>query len=776
MARRNAQARGKFDSLGAVRYYLATLKNHQAGTLDTLRILISGTTDDMLIERDTLARAIMSLRLQSAHIEIEYSNERSTREDILHRVYGCAIYLGVYDRSRYGQVLPTDDLSITELEFNQAQQLKKPTLIFIRKAKEIERASARQEQFLERVVAVGAGNFGVFEFDDPEQLANLAAGVVQELLAGQFQLRVTHPPFQAPRLLETFVGREEVLGQVARALAPGKPVIIHGRAPVGGLGKTELAIRLAHQLREQFADGVLWANIPTTRPADTLANWARGYGGLGLLGRGDLRFEFRPLSIEERRIAEVDARVDAVREQLRGKRILAVLDGVVDERDDAQIALLMRALRGCTVIVTSRVMRLPALDAEHARAIELPPMTEDEAGDLIARITGRARRADERAALTRIGQALDFMPLALDLTACQLREHETWSMNTCAQIVQEERNRLEASRSGYSAVRGMQTAMNTSHANLNPDEQRFFNLLGVFTGDDFDADAARYVAETTRATAQAILIRLTRLALVREGGRVSRYTLHPVLRLFAHTKVEDAEANYRMATYYCVLAKEQGKQLEGTEIHHALVTLDAELSNIFAAHAWARSRNNREGWQLCRDFVYGAMTYYFNLKAMWSDWIAWSTIGIQACQKLGDAHSASSIAGSLGMVYFRRKELDQAMEFYKEALTIMERLGLVPGVAAVYMNLGNAQTEKEQWQDAINSYAKSLQLRERLGDMHGLAQTRANLGALYAKYGDKPKARANWLQALEMFVHLDAEHEADLVRKWLKNLAPPTFR
>ena len=744
--------------------------------MDTLRILVSGTTDDMLIERDALARAIMSLRIQSARAEIEYSDERLPREDILDRVHACGIYLGVYDRMRYGRVLPTDDLSVTELEFNQAQELKKTTLIFMRKAKEIERASARQEQFLERVVAVGAGNFGVFEFDDPEQLANLVAGVVQELLVGQFHLQVTRPPFQAPRLLETFVGREEELKQVARALAPGKPVIIHGRAPVGGLGKTELAIRLAHQLREQFADGVLWANIPTARPADTLANWARGYGGLGVLGRGDLRFEFRPLSLEARRIAEVDARVDALREQLRGKRILAILDGVVDERDDEQIALLMRALRECTVIVTSRVMRLPALEAEHARAIELPRMTEDEAWDLFTRIAGRERLADERAAIVRIGQALDFMPLALDLTACQLREHETWSVNTCAQIIEEERDRLESIQYGYRAARGIQTAMNVSHHNLNPDEKRFFNLLGVFTGDDFDATAAHYVTETTRATAQAILSHLTRLALVCERGRLDRYTLHPVLRLFAHTKLEDAEADYRMATYYCTLAKEQGKKLEGTEIHHALAILDAELSNIFAAHAWARSRNNREGWDLCRDFVYGAMTYYFNLKAMWSDWIAWSTVAIEACQKLGDEHSASGIAGSLGMVYYRRKELDQASEFYKEALAIMEKLGHISGVAAIHMNLGNVQTEKQQWQAAIDSYAKSLQIRERLGDMHGLAQTRANLGMLYAKYGDKLKARANWLQALEMFAHLDAEREADIVRKWLKNLAPPTFR
>jgi tetratricopeptide (TPR) repeat protein len=733
-------------------------------------------TGDMVLERDALARAISSLRLQSARAELEYSDERMPREEIMRRVYGCGIYLGVYDRTRYGRVLPNDDLSITELEFNHAQELKKTTLIFVRKSKEVERASARQEQFLERVVAVGVSNFGVFEFEDPEQLSNLAASVVQELLVGQFHLQVTRPPFQAPRLLETFVGRQDALQQIVRALAPGKPVLIHGRANVGGLGKTELAICVAHQLREQFSDGILWANVPTVRPAHTLTNWARGYGGLGVLGRGDLRFEFGPLSLEARKIAEVGARVDALRERLRGKRVLAILDGVVDERDNEQVALLLRALRECTVIITSRVNRLPALDPDRTRAVELARMTESEAEELFGRVVGRERQADERAALARVGQALDWMPLALDLIACQLREHPNWAMNTCAQIVEKERERLESIRYGYSAARGMQTAMNVSHQNLNQSEKVFFNSLGVFTGDDFDADAARYVTETTRAIAQAALSRLTKLALVRERERLGRYALHPVLRLFAHTKVEDPDADYRMATYYSALAKEQGKKIQGTEVHSALRILDAELSNIFAAHAWARSRNNRAGWELCRDMVYGAMTYYFNLKAMWSDWITWSTIGIEACQKLGDEHCASSIAGGLGMVYYRQNELDQASEFYKEALAIMEKLGHAAGVATIHMNLGNVQTEKQEWQAAVDSYARSLQIRERLGDMHGLAQTRANLGMLYAKYGDKLKARANFNQALEMFVHLDAEREADIVRKWLSSIAPPTFR
>ena len=493
--------------------------------MDTLRIFVSGTTEDMLLERDALARAIMSLRIQSTRAEIEYSDERLPREEILRRVYGCCIYLGVYDRTRYGRILPTQDLSITELEFDHAQELRKPTLIFMRKAKEVERASARQERFVDRVVAVGAGKFGVFEFDDSEQLVNLIAGVVQELLVGQFHLQVTRPPFQVPRLLETFVGREEAIRQVTRALTPGKPVLIYGRPNIGGLGKTELAICVAHRLREQFPEGILWANVPTLRPADTLGNWARRYGGLGVLGAGDLRFEFGPLSLEARKSAEVGARVNALHELLRGKRVLAILDGVVEERDDEQINLLLRALRDSTVIITSRVMRLPSASAQRATAIELPRLTEEEAWTLFEQVAGRARLGDERAGIARIAQAHDHVPLALDLMACQLREQETLTVNTCAQIVEDERSRLESVRYGYSAARGLQTAINVSHRNLNPDESKFFNTLGVFVGDDFDADAVRYVTETTRATAQATLSRLIRLALVREKGRAGRYTL-----------------------------------------------------------------------------------------------------------------------------------------------------------------------------------------------------------------------------------------------------------
>ena len=75
-------------------------------------------------------------------------------------------------------------------------------------------------------------------------------------------------------------------------------------------------------------------------------------------GRGDLRFIFRPLSLEALKLAETTARIDALRERLRGKHVLAVIDGVLDERDEEKIQPLLSALSNCAILVTSRTTQI----------------------------------------------------------------------------------------------------------------------------------------------------------------------------------------------------------------------------------------------------------------------------------------------------------------------------------------------------------------------------------------------------------------------------------
>lgn len=718
--------------------------------------------------RDAIERALLSLRVASARIETAYSDAQASREEIQSRLRESAIFLGVYDRSYVG------DLSVTEFEFDQAQDAKKPTLVFVKNIKHADFASPRQQTFLGQVEEQSAGKFSFFQFDSADQLENLIASTVQELLNARFALQVKRAPFHAPHLPETFIRRDPLLQQILTALVPGKTVVLHGFGAIGGAGKTLMATAAAHAARTTFVDGVLWADISTMRSADILMNWARQYGGLDALGRGDLRFIFRPLSLEALQLAETTARIDALGERLRGKRVLAILDGVIDERDEEKIQPLVTALSGCAILITSRTTQISALRS--ATLIEIPRLTEDETWQLFNRIAGEERTGNHRALVTKIARVVDFLPLALEMVAAQFREDESWTLNALALALEKERANLDALHWGYTSARGMQTALNTSYRRLSRDAQKYFTMLGAFAGYDFDASAATFATDTNQETSAELLEQLTKLGFVQQGRYLKRFTLHPVLRMFARNQLSNLEANGRMAAYYCAIARENGKKLQGDEVHSALKAIDTELSNIFAGHQWAQSRNDRAGWELCRDYVYGAMTYYFNLKSMWTDWIAWSVVGVEACYKLGDEKSASSLAGSLGMVSFRRGEFSQAVEFYKQALAVMEKLGLQAGAATIHMNLGNVHAERREWKDAVDSFSISLQLFERLNNLHGLAQARANLGMLYAKYGDRIKARANWQQALEIFNHLDDQREADIVRKWLKTIAPPEFR
>ena len=47
---------------------------------------------------------------------------------------------------------------------------------------------------------------------------------------------------------------------------------------MGGIGKTTIAAGIAHSLRSNFSDGVLWGYAATSEPLDILNHWAKAFG------------------------------------------------------------------------------------------------------------------------------------------------------------------------------------------------------------------------------------------------------------------------------------------------------------------------------------------------------------------------------------------------------------------------------------------------------------------------------------------------------------------
>ena len=110
-------------------------------------------------------------------------------------------------------------------------------------------------------------------------------------------------------------------------------------AGAAGLGKTALAVHVAHQVRGLFPDGQLYVSLSGASgqpavPGEVLARFLRDLGVDG----GKI-----PAGEEER--------AALYRTRLAGRRMLIVLD---DARDAAQVRPLLPGSAACAVLVTTR--------------------------------------------------------------------------------------------------------------------------------------------------------------------------------------------------------------------------------------------------------------------------------------------------------------------------------------------------------------------------------------------------------------------------------------
>jgi len=176
------------------------------------------------------------------------------------------------------------------------------------------------------------------------------------------------------------VGRASVAAELTDRLAApswhcGRPVV-QVIAGMSGVGKSALAVHIGHQLRSHFPDGRLHAALSDAtgpvHPAEVLGRLLRLLGVLGT---------HLPDSVE--------GRSTLLRDRLAGRRVLLVLDDVVDE---AQVRPLIPGDEHSAVLITSR-NRLTGLAG--ARTVDLTVLDAADSLRLLATVLGAARVAAE---------------------------------------------------------------------------------------------------------------------------------------------------------------------------------------------------------------------------------------------------------------------------------------------------------------------------------------------------------------------------------------------
>jgi hypothetical protein len=275
--------------------------------------------------------------------------------------------------------------------------------------------------------------------------------------------------YQLPPRPPGFVGRETDLTKL-RAVNPAGGTVLTGLRGMGGIGKTALALVLAHEWTARFPEAQLFLDGRGTQ--------ANAPGG------GDLLAQVIQTFLPTAKLPEDMPALTALYHQvLHGKKVLILLDNALDA---AQARPLIPP-EGCALIVTSRTGFL--LGNRPAYSVDRLPQPEAIAllRELYAGLTDA-----EAAALVKLCAGL---PLALRLAGSHLAldASERGGVADVAGYLR----KLSASRLGTldsdaedAAEITISETLHLSEAQLPEPEREVWRKLGVFTAS-FDMRAAK---------------------------------------------------------------------------------------------------------------------------------------------------------------------------------------------------------------------------------------------------------------------------------------------
>lgn len=259
-------------------------------------------------------------------------------------------------------------------------------------------------------------------------LAGEVEDVVEpETAAGPLPVRAAAPCL-LPADLGDFNGRRELIERARTVLCGPRDadsramriVAITGRP---WLGKTTLAVHVAHALSGEYPDGQLFAQLGgAAAPSETGEVLARFLSALGVSGPAV------PGGLDER--------MDLYRNLLSDRRVLVVLDDVADEQ---QVVPLLPGSPTCSVIVTSRT-RLTTLGG--ATTLDIGPLDAREAVELLTNAVGRERAGTESGDIARLADLCAGEPLALRLAAGRLGSRPHWPVRGLVARLSDDRQRL----------------------------------------------------------------------------------------------------------------------------------------------------------------------------------------------------------------------------------------------------------------------------------------------------------------------------------------------
>ncbi|TWP45285.1 tetratricopeptide repeat protein [Lentzea tibetensis] len=530
-------------------------------------------------------------------------------------------------------------------------------------------------------------------------------------------------PAQLPSELPVFVGRRRERAELVDAVARAPLVVLSGPP---GVGKTALAVHVAHRVRSHYPDGQLHADLRGFSADDPLP------------ARLVLERFLRALGLAPHQVpADEGEQVALYRSLLSGRRVLVVLDNAGSA---AQVRPFVPGA-GSALLVTSREAMPGLAVTDGASHVRLAPLTGQEARDLLTTALG-ARAAAEPDAIGDLTEVCGGLPLALRIAAANLAANPHLAVSDYRDVLRAAPAARLRVGDGEIAV---SASFDLSYERLSPAGRELYRLLGVLPGADFSRDVAvAAVPDSSEA-----LDRLVTANLVTPSGS-DRYQVHDLIRGHASARAEadTTDAANRALDFYLHTADNATRALYPDHQRPALspssvrprdhrspsgarAWLNAELANLVAcavsAHHFGRHRYERQVAEVLRG----------HLRAE----------GLALWREALSGKGSDDLAGLTDYVLGHYRE---AIGHHRRALSHHQGSGDHVATLTSLHNLARAHAGLGHHDNAIALHTEAIELGSRTGSVTATLLHLNHLGFAAFVSGRLDTAEAHHRRALEL--------------------------
>ena len=608
-------------------------------------------------------------------------------------------------------------------------------------------------------------------------------------------------PRQLPAAVSNFTGRAAELGalraQLAQAAGDGLAVIITAIAGTAGVGKTALAVHVAHQTADQFPDGQLYVNLRGYDPAEPMSP-PDAIGGF-----------LRALGVAGHDIAaDAAERAAQYRSLLAGRRILLLLDNA---KSAEQVRPLLPGAPGTVVLVTSRDSLAGLVARDGAWRLELDRLPGAEASSLLRALVG-ARGDAEPEMVEALAIQCSRLPLALRIAAELVVSRPASSLADLVTELNDQTRRLELLNAVDDEQSAVRAVFSWSYRHLKPDAARTFRFLGLHPGADFDCGGVAALTAKTAGQARAALEDLAQAHLV-HTVTAGRYEMHDLLRAYAAELAVSQEPQadrdsamtclfdyylYRAsaAVQFLFPASESGTApgpaayMDGAQFADppaARAWLDDERANLvtIAAHTadsgspmdtprlaaslfryleggghyaetsaiceYARRAAHRSGDKVAEAEAYNNGTVVDLRQGRYPEAAFKLGQALELYRRVGDHVGQARALGNLGIVAMLQGGYERAGDYQQQALDLYQQAGNQAGEMRTLTNMGSIDLRQGRYPQATQRFQRTLDLSRQLGSQTSEGYSLASLGIVGLRQGEAEEASGKLELALSIF-------------------------